>query len=79
MNQVSGLTAYRRISGDSPDQRATTDTVIVGVQTRRFCWMGGISPDDSRFRQISFPSWQATRADSGRCVDAVLAAVRAAR
>jgi hypothetical protein len=41
--------------------------------------MVGISQDDSRFMRISVPSWQATRADSGRCVDAILAAVEAAR
>ena len=59
--------------------RATTDTVIVGVQDSEVCWMGGISQDDRRFLRISVPSRQATRADAGRCVDAILAAVGSAR
>jgi hypothetical protein len=41
--------------------------------------MGGISHDDRRFMRILVPSRQATRADAGRCVDAILAAVGAPR
>jgi hypothetical protein len=60
------------------DQRATTDTVIVGVQDSEVLPMGGISQDDRRFMAISVPSRQVTRADAGRSVDVIIAAVGAA-
>jgi hypothetical protein len=41
--------------------------------------MGGISRDDGRFMRISVPGRQAARADAGRCVGALLAAVEAGR
>ena len=77
------LIARPRLTADlssvGRDRRATTDTVIAGVQDSEVCWMGGTSQDDRRFSRMSFTSRQTTRADAGRCVDAVLAAVEATR
>jgi hypothetical protein len=41
--------------------------------------MDGISQDARRFLRMSVPGGQATRPDADRCVDAILAAVGAAR
>ena len=45
--------------------------MIVGIQDSEVCWMGGISQCDRRFMRILVPSRRATRADAGRCVDAI--------